>query len=112
MSNKNYVAGRKFEWKIRDVYKTLGFDVYRTAGSHSPVDLIAVNENGVLFIQCKKGRLKKSELSDFFKLAKKYPRNENYDFRVANLVKRKGKKKADIVIYWVTPAGCLVETEN
>lgn len=53
--NKNYVAGRNFEYQRRKVWEKLGYTVLRTAGSHGFADLIAVRPgNGVTFIQCKR----------------------------------------------------------
>ena len=44
MPNKNYLKGRRKEYKICDEYKKKGFDiVQRTAGSHSPFDVIAID---------------------------------------------------------------------
>lgn len=44
MPNKNYQKGRRKEYKICDELKKEGFDiVQRTAGSHSPFDIIAIN---------------------------------------------------------------------
>ena len=43
MPNKNYIKGRRKEYKICDELKKKGFDiVQRTAGSHSPFDVIAI----------------------------------------------------------------------
>lgn len=56
MPNKNYVAGRRKEYKICNEYKRKGFDiVQRTAGSHSPIDVFAINrvEKKIVFIQSK-----------------------------------------------------------
>lgn len=56
MPNKNYVKGRRKEYKICDDLKSLGFDiVQRSAGSHSPIDIFAINqkEKLILLIQCK-----------------------------------------------------------
>ena len=45
MPNKNYVKGRKKEYKLVHQLKDEGWDiVQRTAGSHSPVDIIAINK--------------------------------------------------------------------
>jgi Holliday junction resolvase len=41
MPNKNYVNGRAFEYRIKKEYEAMGYLVFRTAGSHSPADLIA-----------------------------------------------------------------------
>lgn len=56
MANRNYIAGRAFEYtrmKVwRDEYRAEM--VMRTAGSHGLFDLIVVTNQGeVIFIQCK-----------------------------------------------------------
>ena len=56
MSNKNYLKGRRKEYKICDIYKAKGYNiVQRTAGSHSPFDIIAIDlkKQLIKFIQCK-----------------------------------------------------------
>ena len=50
----NYATGRRFEWKRRDHWESLGYVVVRSAGSKSPIDLVAFSPTGgVLAIQCK-----------------------------------------------------------
>ncbi len=45
MPNKNYVKGRNKEYKICDNLRKEGYAiVQRTAGSHSPIDVIAINK--------------------------------------------------------------------
>ena len=56
MPNANYVKGRRKEYKIVHKYKDEGWDiVQRTAGSHSPIDVIAINRTTrkIKFIQSK-----------------------------------------------------------
>ena len=56
MPNKNYLKGRRKEYKIANKFKERGFDIaQRTAGSHSPFDVIAINTETkqILLIQCK-----------------------------------------------------------
>jgi hypothetical protein len=57
MPNRNYRKGRAYEYEIKKRYEKLGYTVFRTAGSHSPADLIAVknimSRLEVLLIQCK-----------------------------------------------------------
>ena len=56
MPNKNYVKGRRKEYKICEQLKNEGFDVVqRTAGSHSPIDIIAISKDKqmIRLIQCK-----------------------------------------------------------
>jgi Holliday junction resolvase len=47
-------TGTRFEYAVRDFLKRNGYSVIRSAGSRGPVDLTAVNDREVLFIQCKK----------------------------------------------------------
>lgn len=45
MSNKNYLKGRRKEYKICNIYKNNNWDiVQRSAGSHSSIDLFAINK--------------------------------------------------------------------
>ena len=45
MPNKNYEKGRRKEYAICDRLRNQGYDIaQRTAGSHSPFDIIAVNK--------------------------------------------------------------------
>jgi len=54
MPNRNYEAGRRWEWTVMREWKKAGYKVLRTAGSHGDYDVIAVKW-GVYpaFIQCK-----------------------------------------------------------
>jgi|SRR5882672_245900 len=52
--NKKYVQGYKFENELINKLKTVGFPlVIRTAGSHSPVDVMAFGIDQVYLFQCK-----------------------------------------------------------
>ena len=56
MPNKNYQKGRNKEYQICNILKKEGYDiVQRTAGSHSPFDIIAINFllKTIKLIQCK-----------------------------------------------------------
>jgi Holliday junction resolvase len=56
MPNKNYIAGRRKEYKIMKQLRNIGYDiVIRSAGSHSPVDIVAISTKNkhMRFIQCK-----------------------------------------------------------
>lgn len=59
--NKNYVKGRKKEYKIKRQLEMQGWLVLRSAGSHGFADLIAVKEDKVRFIQCKPEEFRESE---------------------------------------------------
>jgi len=43
MPSKQYKKGRRKEYKIRDKFKSFCEIAQRTAGSHSPVDVIAIS---------------------------------------------------------------------
>lgn len=54
--NKNYVSGRAKEYRIRNKFIKEGYDVVaRTAGSHSKIDVFAINrkEKKIVLIQSK-----------------------------------------------------------
>jgi len=45
MSNKNYVKGRRKEYALVHDYKAQGCDIaFRSAGSHSPIDVVAIDK--------------------------------------------------------------------
>uniref|UniRef100_A0A6M3KU99 Putative holliday junction resolvase n=2 Tax=viral metagenome TaxID=1070528 RepID=A0A6M3KU99_9ZZZZ len=66
-----YSQGRAFEWKVRDDLRSKGYDVGRTAGSKSPIDLFAVPRTGtgLLFVQCKLGSMSKAEKIVFYQFS-------------------------------------------
>ena len=55
MVNKNYAKGRKKEYKFINMAKERGFIAFRSAGSHSPIDVCIIDRIGrnVGFLQCK-----------------------------------------------------------
>jgi len=59
--NKNYESGRRFEYRVKEYLEKKGYYVMRSAGSKSPVDLIAVptihacSITCTMLIQCKHG---------------------------------------------------------
>lgn len=72
MSNPKYLKGANFERKLVNAAKAKGCIAFRSAGSHSPIDVVVVDtkKKVVEFIQAKKGKskltkAKESELNDF-----------------------------------------------
>ena len=66
MPNKNYERGRRFEYEVMEIFRKNGFTELRTAGSHSPFDVVLVKHTGdmkriahVAFVQCKTEKIKK-----------------------------------------------------
>lgn len=59
MPNKNYVRGVRFEREVVSIFKKAGWEAIRTAGSHSPYDVILIKKGPVekiafvAFVQCK-----------------------------------------------------------
>jgi len=67
MPNKNYIKGRNKEYKIVNRLKAEGWDiVQRTAGSHSAVDIIAINKKlkVIKLIQAKPDSLSNKKKED------------------------------------------------
>ncbi len=48
-----YSDGRRLEYAARDALAADGYTVLRSAGSKSPVDLVAFKLDEILFVQCK-----------------------------------------------------------
>lgn len=49
-----YQGGRTFEWKCRDHLRDDGYEVIRSAGSKTKVDLIALKPGQQLYVQAKR----------------------------------------------------------
>jgi len=50
----NYTRGRQTEYEIRDSLRECGYEAIRTAGSHSPIDILGWNDFEILFNQIKR----------------------------------------------------------
>ena len=50
----NYDRGRETEYKICDALREAGYIAQRSAGSHSPWDVVALGPTGVRLIQAKR----------------------------------------------------------
>ena len=70
-----YNDGRRFEWKVRDDLTAQGYDVIRSAGSKSKVDLLAFKPGQVLLVQVKRkpGALAPAERMELLRLAALLP---------------------------------------
>lgn len=88
-----YRRGHRFELRVRRHLESLGWVVFRSAGSRSPADLIALRAGEVSLIQCKVGgSITKAEREHLAVLAKELCCR-------AQLAYREGKKlKLDEVI--------------
>jgi len=63
MPNQNYVKGRRKEYRIVEKFRKADCEiVFRSAGSHSPIDVVAINKENkrIYFIQCKPDSLSES----------------------------------------------------
>ena len=66
-----YDKGRRFEYRVKKHYEEYGWTVFRTAGSHSQADLIAMRAGEVQLIQCRtNGYLLPIERIGFLEVAK------------------------------------------
>lgn len=71
MSNKYYVIGSNFERKIKREFENRGYFVVRSAGSKSPIDLVAIKEGIPILVQCKIKEITKKEIDELRKLQNK-----------------------------------------
>ncbi len=63
LPNKRYRKGYRFENALLNRLKKEGYDaVVRTAGSHSPYDIIAIKDAKLFLIQCKANDITPYEL--------------------------------------------------
>jgi hypothetical protein len=55
MPNKNYIKGRRKEYKVMNDARARGLISFRSAGSHSPVDVCSIDcvERVITLTQCK-----------------------------------------------------------
>lgn len=86
MSNSNYQRGANFERRVKKHYENQGYFVLRSAGSHSPVDLLALGTSGAILIQVKlDGRMSITEEQQLIRLAQECQCK-------AHLVSKEGKE--------------------
>lgn len=86
MTNPNYIKGRRKEYMLCAEYRKKGYYiVQRTAGSHSAVDIIAINKKNkvITLIQAKPDNFSKSKED---KLMKEHS-CLNSDYRVEFIVR-------------------------
>lgn len=63
----NYTKGAAFERKVAKDLEGYGYVTVRSAGSHSPADLVAMRHGELVCVQCKSdGRLDPEEWNDFW----------------------------------------------
>lgn len=60
--NKNYQKGRRKEYSVKWKLEELGMIAFRSAGSHSPIDVIGIDPERKLIklIQCKPESMSKN----------------------------------------------------
>ena len=58
MKVKAYRKGRKFEYELVKEARKNGQIAFRSAGSHSPIDVVVIGEQNkiIYFIQCKNSK--------------------------------------------------------
>jgi len=64
VANRSYERGRRFEYRVKRLLEGEGWVVIRAAGS-KPVDLVALRDGAVLFVECKKRGQVPREQRDF-----------------------------------------------
>ena len=79
--NKLYRKGYYYERKVKQFLINRNYLVWRSPGSKSPIDIIAIDDKGnVRLIQVKSHKnIKKEELETLKELAKKYEKVSNVE---------------------------------
>ena len=78
MSNKNYINGRAFEYRVKKYFESKGYLAFRTAGSHGIADIIVINNDKIELIQCKAINLTaKQRMKIFIKMSKEIDKYKN-----------------------------------
>jgi Holliday junction resolvase len=63
----NYKRGADFERRAQKLLERIGYAVVRSAGSHSPADLVAMRHGELVCVQCKRdGRLDPEEWNEYW----------------------------------------------
>lgn len=62
LKNRNYVRGRAFEYRVRDMFRKRGYFVIRSAQSKI-IDLVCLRSGRTILVECKTGssRLKPAD---------------------------------------------------
>ena len=62
----NYSRGAAFENQVKHDLERKGYQAFRVAGSHSPVDVLAIGHGLIVYVQCKtNGVLRVEEWNSF-----------------------------------------------
>lgn len=63
----NYTKGATFERKVASDLERYGYVTVRSAGSHSPADVVAMMQGAIICVQCKlNGRLDPDEWNELW----------------------------------------------
>jgi len=88
--SKQYRIGYYYERKVKAILENQGYLVWRSPGSKSPIDIIAINDKGfVRLIQVKRKRynanklyINKEEFSKIYELAKRFENINNVNVEI------------------------------
>ena len=98
---KNYQRGVAFEYKVMKYLKERDWLCVRSAGSHGPVDIVAIKDEITWLIQCKirYGMLPDHNIRELMHWA---PADSTikpiYGFGVSKGMSKKGRPKNDLVL--------------
>lgn len=72
VAENRYRKGANFEYRTKRDLESYGYAVVRSAGSHTPTDLVAMMRGSVFAVQCKfDGRLPPKEWNELFEWCEK-----------------------------------------
>ena len=105
-----YARGRAFEYRVKSLLEKHGYFVMRSAGSRSPVDLVAFRETQTIFIQCKRhGAIDRNDVNILYDLSMKHgampvlseiPKGKTRGIDLWVLTGKMGRKQRKPLVRW------------
>jgi len=100
-TNRNYQKGCRMERELVNMWRKIGYVAFRSAGSHSPIDVVAVDPKtmNVILVQCKNARMTEKQIAKLGKeigLTTKWDKTSVRVF-VAHKVKGESETKLSLV---------------
>lgn len=101
MPNQNYIKGRRHEYEVVNTLKDKGWIAFRSAGSHSPIDVIAIHPKKCLIqaIQMKPTSMSKRAKNKIYQELDKMSHMYFVKFRVLDIEEfRDSEKMSDEMV--------------
>jgi len=84
LPNKNYEKGRRKEYKVMHSLRNEGYIAFRSAGSHSPIDVVGIrgSDNKIKLVQCKPDSMSENAKNKLYEANKALNGTFEVEFKV------------------------------